>query len=312
VLRNHVRTEVTDHRAAVYETMPLDQPMRASIVLPLRNKAALTSLLQRLYDPTSPEYRHFLSMAEFTDQFGPTSADFQAVVAFAKANGLTVTDLPSNRLVVPVAGTAAQINAAFNVQMTVYQHPTENRTFFSPDREPSLNLSVAVAHIAGLDNFSLPRPMSVQGPGNLQAETVAGSGPGGAYLGSDMRGAYYGGTMLDGNGQSVGILEFGGYDPNNVNLTFSNAGQTTNVPVNNVLLDGATAGTAGDDTEQVLDAVNEPEVALIVTVACPGVAALLADNVSTLVPVDGFGENDAVTPLGSPDALNAIFPAKPY
>jgi hypothetical protein len=178
VLQNHVRTAVSDHRAALLGTVPPDQQIHASMVLPVRNQAALTSFLGRLYDPSSPNYRHFLSVAQFTDQFGPTSEDFQSVVAFAQANGLTVTELPANRLVVPIVGTVAQINAAFHVQMNMYQHPTENRTFFSPDREPSLNLSVPVAHIAGLDNFSLPRHMSVRGratsrPRPLQARDRA-------------------------------------------------------------------------------------------------------------------------------------------
>ena len=85
-----------------------------------------------------------------------------------------------------------------------------------------------------------------------------GSGPGSSYLGSDMRAAYYGGTTLDGAGQAVGVLEFGGYDMTDVTLTFNNAGQTNNVPINNVLLDGASGGPQGPygDGEQVLDIVQ--------------------------------------------------------
>ncbi len=85
---------------------------------------------------------------------------------------------------------------------------------------------------------------------------VTGSGPGGSYLGSDMRAAYYGGTTLTGTGQAVGILEFGGYNLNDVNATFTNAGQSYTVPINNVLLDGATGAAEGDDGEQVLDIVQ--------------------------------------------------------
>ena len=206
VLQNHVRAAVSEHQAVLAGAMPPDQKMQASIVLPLRNSAALTSLLGRLYDPTSPDYRHFLTVAQFTDQFSPTNEDFQAVVAFVQANGLTVTQLPANRLVVPVSGTVAQISAAFHVQMNLYQHPTENRKFFSPDREPSLNLSVKVAHISGLDNYSVPRPMSVHAANAQQVANVTGSGPGGSYLGSDMRAAYYGGTTLNGTGQAVGVF----------------------------------------------------------------------------------------------------------
>ncbi len=277
VLQHHVRPAVADHRAALVGNMPADQQILGSIVLPLRNQAALASLLGQLSDPSSPAFRHFLTVAQFTEQFGPTQSDFEAVVAFARAHGLSVSELPANRLIVPIAGTATQINAAFHVRMNVYQHPTENRTFFSPDREPSLDLDVPVAHIAGLDNYSLPKHMSTHAPSGVQPAVVTGSGPGGSYLGSDMRAAYYGGTGLDGNGQSVGILEFGGYDLSDVNLTFSNAGQTYKVPINNVLLDGATAGSDGDDTEQALDIVQ---------------AIGMAPNLSQVRVYIGYGNDD--------------------
>src|SRR6266702_691491 len=256
-LHSHVHPEVSTREAALVGSMSYDQQMNLSIVLPLRNQAELSRLLSRLYDPSSPEYLRFLSVAEFTERFAPTVADYQAVVSFAQSNGFTITDTPANRLIVPVSGSVDQVNKAFNVTMSLYQHPTENRTFFSPDREPSLNLSVPVAHISGLNNFSLPQPMLRQSQAAQQAATVTGSGPGGSYLGSDMRAAYYGGTALDGNGQAGGLLEFAGYKISDVNQTFSNAGQSYSVPINNVLLDGATGtGSGGAEGEVVLDIVQ--------------------------------------------------------
>ncbi len=249
---------MTSGKAALVGTLPPDQTMSASIVLPLRNQTELTSLLARLYDPSSPDFRHFLSVAQFTEQFGPSADDFQAVVAYAQAHGLTVTATPANRLVVPVTGSVAQIDQAFGVTLNVYQHPTANRTFFSPDREPSLDLAVPVAHVAGLNNFAPPRPLVTRPQGAQPTPNVTGSGPGGAYLASDMRAAYYGGTTLTGNGQTVGLLEFTGYDVNDVNATFANAGQAYTVPLQNVLLDGATGtGTdASGEAEVVLDIVQ--------------------------------------------------------
>ena len=257
-LHNHVHREVTTGQAPLVASLPPQQRMNLSIVLPLRNQAELASLLHRLYDPSSPDFRQFLSVDQFTERFGPTTHDYQATAAFARANGLTVTGTPVNRLVVPISGTVDQINSAFHVRMNVYRHPTEDRTFYSPDREPSLNLSVPVAHIAGLNNFHLPRPMVTAAQPGHEAANVTGSGPGGSYLASDMRAAYYGGTTLDGNGQTVGLLEFDGYDLSDVNSTFSNAGQTYNVAINNVLLDGATGQPdgGGGEAEVVLDIVQ--------------------------------------------------------
>jgi subtilase family serine protease len=228
-------------------------------VLPLRNQDELTSLLARLSNPSSPDYRQFLSAQQFTDRFGPTPSDYQAVINFVIANGFTVTDQPANRLIVPINGTVAQIEHAFNLSMNVYQHPTEQRQFFSPDREPTLNLSVPVKHIAGMDNFSIPRPVSTQAPGGLSIPSTTGSGPGGSFLASDMRAAYYGvgGTTLTGAGQCVGLAEFVGYDIADVNLTFSSVQQSYTVPVNNVLVDNASPGPVNNyDAEQVLDIVQ--------------------------------------------------------
>jgi hypothetical protein len=44
--------------------------------------------------------------------------------------------------------------------------------------------------------------------------------------------------------------------------------------------------------------VKEPEVPVMVTLAVPPVAELLAVSVKTLLPVVGFVPQDAVTPLG--------------
>jgi len=51
----------------------------------------------------------------------------------------------------------------------------------------------------------------------------------------------------------------------------------------------------------------------MVTVELPVAAVLLAVNVSVLVvPVAGFGLNDAVTPVGRPDAARFTAPVNPF
>jgi len=263
--------------------------MNLSIMLPLRNQPGLTSLLNRLYDPSSPDYHHFLSVAQFAAQFGPTAEDFRAVVDFAEANGFTVSNTPANRLIVPITGTVTQVESALHVQMNMYHHPTEDRTFYSPDHEPSLNLTVPVAHIAGLNNYSIPRPLARKASANQGAvsASVTGSGPGGSYLASDMRAAYYTSTVptpstaLTGSGQTVGLVEFDGYDISDVTSSFDGTatwttsgsnyilaytpapgGTTYSIPINNVLLDGASTAacqdttSSCDDSEETLDIVQ--------------------------------------------------------
>ena len=58
--------------------------------------------------------------------------------------------------------------------------------------------------------------------------------------------------------------------------------------------------------------VNVPELPVIVTVALPVVAVLLALRVNVLFVVEGLGANTALTPDGNPDAERVTLPEKPF
>ena len=198
-LTRHGREETRNGQARSLGRLPASETMRLVLVLPLRNQAALENLLKELYDPSSPSYRQYLSVEQFTASYGPTQEDYDALIHFAEANGLSVVGTSRNRVNLDVAGPVANIEKAFHLTMGVYLHPTENRTFYAPDREPSVDLPFPLWHIAGLDNFSTPHPAGLhQKKPNVGANATTGSGPGASFLGSDMRAAYYGGTTLTG------------------------------------------------------------------------------------------------------------------
>lgn len=274
-LTSHVPPAVANGQALWVGELPGTQRLSLAISLPLRHETELDDLLRQLYDPQSPNYRRYLSVQEFTQRFGPAQDDHGAVIRFAEANGLTVTEASANRLVVDVEGPVTNIENAFHVAMGVYQHPTENRTFYAPDREPTLDLEIPVLHISGLDNFTLPQAKNIKSSGagkwNLNQDQSllfprkkgggggggpTGSGPNGQFIGSDMRAAYYGSGPLTGTGQSVGLFEYGGYEISDVQLYFQNLKQPLNVPVVGVSLNGASLNCPApgcDDSEQVLD-----------------------------------------------------------
>lgn len=76
------------------------------------------------------------------------------MVSFAKANGFAVVGGSRDGMDVHLEGSVETIETAFHVTMDVYQHPTENRTFYAPDREPTVDLAVPLWHVSGLDNYS--------------------------------------------------------------------------------------------------------------------------------------------------------------
>ena len=258
-LTSHVPQAVASGQAAWVGELPATQRLSLAISLPLRNEADLDNLLEQLYDPQSPNYRQYLSVEEFTERFGPPRRDYDALVGFTEAYGLTVTETPANRLVVDVEAPVENIEKAFNVTMGVYQHPTENRTFYAPDREPTLDLEIPVLHISGLDNFSLPHPKNIEATRDGSAPKVrknTGSGPNGQFIGSDLRAAYYGSGPLTGTGQSVGLFELGGYEMSDVQLYFQTVNQPLKVPIVNVLLNGVSLScrqSTCNDSEQASD-----------------------------------------------------------
>ena len=261
LMTHHTRPAVTSGQAKFMNRLPETQTMRIDIVLPMHDQADLDKFLQDVYDPASPSYRHFLTVPEFTARFGPTQEEYEAVLGYAKSYGFTVVGGSRDAMDVQLEGSVTSIELAFNVSMGVYQHPTENRTFYAPDREPTVALPFALWHISGLDNYSIPQPALVHSS-NASARTNAttGSGPSASFLGSDMRAAYYvngsSGATLTGSGQYVGLLEYYGTDLTDLTTYFANAKQTNNVPITLVSAGGASTSCVYprcDDTEQTLD-----------------------------------------------------------
>ncbi len=212
--------------------------LQLAITLPMRNQAQLDALLAQIYDPKSPQYRQYLSVAEFTDRFGPTEADYAAAVSFFSNAGFQVTGVTANRYVIDVAGRVSDIERVFHVKMGLYKHPTENRNFIAPDREPSPDLPVDLLHVTGLDDYTLPAPRLVQSAAS-SSRTGTGSGPKGYFIGSDIRKAYVASSPLTGAGQSLGLMELEGYNVSDVDLYFSNYGPPLTVPINGISADGS-------------------------------------------------------------------------
>ena len=211
---------------------------------------------EQLYDPTSPNYHHYLTPDQFTEQFGPTQQDYQAVIAFAQVNGLTITGTSPNNVILNVSGTVADLEKAFHLKMHLYKHPTESRTFFAPDVEPSVNLTVPILEISGLNNYSLPHSrLKTRSVGEAQRlSSNSGSGYGGSFRGTDFRAAYVPGVSLNGSGQMVGLLEFDDYDPTDI----TNYENIANLPLPRVVLEnkyfnGFRGGRSGEQMEVCID-----------------------------------------------------------
>jgi hypothetical protein len=275
--------------------LPDSTRLNLALVLPLRNQAALASLLKDLYNPDSPNYRHYLSASEFADRFGPTRQDYDKLAAFAQAHHLEVRRTHSNRTLLDVSGTAADIRGAFGVKFKVYPHPTEKRNFYAPDGDPSIDAGVPMLAIKGLDDFVLPLPGG-------RARPLGGAGTSGAYLGNDFRTAYLPGVSLTGSGQQVALVEFDGYYPSDI----SKYQQLTGLPaitLTNVLVDGY-PGLPDTDAEKIGEVSLDIEM---VNAMAPGVSRIIVYEEEYFFPTDDILNSIATDDLASQISSSWIY-----
>jgi hypothetical protein len=140
------------------------QMLRLAIALKPPQLAAEEQFLQELQDRTSPLYHHYLTPEQWNARFAPSAQDEQAVVDWANAQGLTVTQRYANRLDVDVAAPVSAINNAFGIQISNFRQGAS--TFWSTDREPTLpaTLQPIVGSVMGLSSLEAEHSMVKGGP----------------------------------------------------------------------------------------------------------------------------------------------------
>src|SRR5436190_7115997 len=238
------------------------QQLNLSIGLQPRNQQELDNLLRQMYDPSSSLYHHFLTPQEFADEFGPTPDQQQQVANYLRGQGLHVTSISPNGLLIDANATVAQAESTFQVSINNYQLGTH--TFYANTSAPIVpsSLSSLIASIGGLDNsvkyHPLVQRMHYKGPRggkpglgkrSSHAQPNAQSG----FKPADLVAAYDSGPLqragVLGNNQTVAVFELDGYQSSDVTqyLQTYNLGSPS---ISNVLVDGFN-GSAGPGAIEV-------------------------------------------------------------
>ena len=130
---------------------PNSDKMVFSVWLGWRNTAGLTSTLQDMYDPSSPSYQQWLTPAQFHQSYSPAPSEVAEVRSWLVKQGFSVVDVPANNLFVTAAGSTAQVEHAFNVNINLYH--LDGRLVRAPNQDPTVPMPLAqqVRAITGLD-----------------------------------------------------------------------------------------------------------------------------------------------------------------
>jgi len=135
-----------------------NNPLHIVVGLKMRNAALVQPTLKRMLTPGDPLYGTSLSVAQFVEQFGPTTAQLEAVENYLSSYGFKNVSASDNRLLVEADGTAAQAEAAFNTALASFTHG--GKTVFAniSDAQVPASLASTVVAVLGLNNVSALHP----------------------------------------------------------------------------------------------------------------------------------------------------------
>ena len=141
------------------------QTIEVSIWLNPHNRAVLDALASDLYNPNSPNYRHWLKSSEIAARFAPTAAEAGIVQDFLESHNLKVVRVGPNNFYVRGRGTVADVEKAFRVQLNDYQ--VGNKVLRASANDPYIEgpASALVQSVSGLDSGEFEHPLDLRPPG---------------------------------------------------------------------------------------------------------------------------------------------------
>lgn len=202
---------------------PVNPNETAEVALFLRsdpNNEPLDSLVDDL-GSRSVGSREHLSRHEFAEAYSADPDDLDAIERFACRSSLSITrSNPQQRMVI-VKGTLANLSKAFNVQLSMFRSPQGMfRAHLGPVHVPS-EIADKVEGVFGLDT----RPQSTTHLRTKQASRAAYAATGNTYTPIQVAELYDYPAGLTGEGQCIGIIEFGGgFRTNDLNEYFQDLG----------------------------------------------------------------------------------------
>ncbi len=244
------------------------------ITLALVNRPALEAFVASTVDPTSPNFRKFLTPAQFAADYGQPQAVIDRVKTYLASQGITVTQVFNNNLVMKAQATNAQLNATFGT--SIHSFSTASESFQKPLGKAAIPAALqdVVAGVAGLSTKAVYRSHSKTVPAeatsldlaaaaaNPAATPVAGS-PGTYSVGdlakrNNITPLYNAG--ITGAGTTLGIMTFATFKTADVGTYWGWAGlssSTSRITTINV----GTGQTASGADETTLDVEQSGGVA---------------------------------------------------
>jgi subtilase family serine protease len=126
--------------------------MHVTLALAPKNAAGAQNYIKHEYTPGDPLFHQFLTPAQYTAAYGPSTAEVNATVSYLTSLGFSNITVAPNYTMVTASATAATVEQAFNTSL--HQFNAAGKALFAnvtPAMVPSA-LSGVVVSVLGLQN----------------------------------------------------------------------------------------------------------------------------------------------------------------
>ena len=236
---------------------PIDPNERIRITVMVRRNPSskeLTAMAKEIGAQKIKD-RKYLSREEFAASHGADPEDLRKIEDFAQEHGLDVVEVNAAQRRIVLEGTAAALSVAFGVYLAHYEHPKGTYRGRTGLLQLPEDIAPIVEGVFGLDNRPQARPHSriLREKGGTIKPLAEGS----TYTPPQIAQLYNFPKGLDGTGECIAIVEFGGgYKTPDLEKYFANLG----IPVPRIIsvkVDGGgnipTGDPNGPDGEVLLD-----------------------------------------------------------
>jgi subtilase family serine protease len=191
--------------------VPARTPIVLSLTLAYPHPSELAQFLASVEDPASPQYRHYLTHAQFESDFAPSPSAVAQVVASLASDGAHAVTVSPDRLIVSAQLSAARVDSLFGVRMA-YVTGVDGGRLYTALGVPELPASWQglVSGVAGLSNaadfrltFNLD-PVNFGSPAPGPSQFVVNNSSGARYfMGSDFTQLFGATSLLPGNSSII-------------------------------------------------------------------------------------------------------------
>ncbi len=247
-------------RGRVSDDFAMDH-MLLQLKRPPQQEQALSHYIDQLHTRGSANYHHWLTPAQFGENFGPSQQDIDTVTAWLKSHGLTVNSVSPSGMVIDFSGTARAVRSALHTDIHHLDVGGEPHVANMSDPEIPAALAPVVAGVVSLHDFK-PHTMHKR----AKFTTTQNGAPYQAVTPNDLATIYNINPLfsagITGKGQTIAVIEdtnlYRDADWSTFRTTFGldqySSGSLTTVHPNCADPGVARGSAAGDDGEAALDA----------------------------------------------------------